>query len=207
MKEYIVALAALTLIAATGYKLRPQPEQADKPDEHPRPAAPVEVLYPQEPVAVYLAAPVFVPYDVPLSAELQQYTAAQCAAAEPPVPFEIALALMEHESGFQADALGYNRNGSEDHGLMQVNTCNHEWMADKLGLEDFLDPEQNIRAGVYLLSLHLENHPEDLHRALMAYQYGESGAQKKWQEGILQSDFSRAVITRAEELKGGPTYV
>lgn len=187
------ALFALLLIAVLITAL---PGQREKPVEDKPPTAPAplaEMEY--EPLLEEPDDEAFVPCDLPLCIRLQEYTASECAAAVPPVPFEMALAVMEHESGFDPGAV----SPTDDYGLMQVNAINRERMADELEVTDLLDPEQNIRAGVYILSEAIEAAP-DLEGALMVYNHGPTGARRKWEQGITSTEFSQDILTRMDEL-------
>lgn len=133
-------------------------------------------------------------YDVPMPDELQAYLYRVCE--EDRVPYELAIALIGNESDYRPDVI----SKTNDYGLMQVNRCNHEWLSEELGVEDFLDPEENIRAGVYILSGLFEKY-EDPHMVLMAYNMGEGGAKKQWDKGVYQSEYSRRVIGRLDELQ------
>lgn len=138
-------------------------------------------------------------YEVPMSDELQGYLYGACK--ETGVPFEFALALIGNESGYRPEAI----SATNDYGLMQINTCNHEWLEEELGVEDFLDPEDNITAGLYILSGYFEKY-EDPHMVLMAYNMGEYGARQQWEKGVYQTGYSRRVMERLDELqrKGDP---
>lgn len=88
---------------------------------------------------------------------------------------------------------------------MQINQKNHEWLSNAVGVTDFLDPYQNIQAGIYILGTLFEKY-DDPHKVLMAYNMGESGASKLWDQGIYQSKYSQRVIgyqeTYIKELNG-----
>ena len=92
-----------------------------------------------------------------------------------------------------------------EYGLMQINQKNHEWLSNAVGVTDFLDPYQNIQAGIYILGTLFEKY-DDPHKVLMAYNMGESGASKLWDQGIYQSKYSQRVIgyqeTYIKELNG-----
>ncbi len=126
--------------------------------------------------------------------ELQEYTFNLCK--ENNLDYEFTLAVMEQESDYQEKAI----SKTNDYGIMQINKINHEWLSEKLGIDDFLDAEQNILAGVKMLS-DLITEYEDPHKALMAYNAGEAGAKKHWDKGTTTSGYSREVMTRTEELK------
>ncbi|HVR38583.1 MAG TPA: lytic transglycosylase domain-containing protein, partial [Thermoanaerobaculia bacterium] len=59
-------------------------------------------------------------------------------------------------------------------GLMQL----MPGTAKQYGVDDMHDPEQNIRAGIRHLAVLLEMFPDDLHRALAAYNAGENAVLK-----------------------------
>lgn len=109
--------------------------------------------------------------DIPLSPDLQSYTYWSCIHAG--VDYELFLKLISHESGFQIDAIGYNSNGTTDHGLCQINTINHGWLLRDYGL-DVNIPKQNIQAGILILSMWQEEYPDEL-QALACYAAGETG--------------------------------
>lgn len=133
-------------------------------------------------------------YDIPLTKELQEYTFNLCQ--ENNLDYEFTLAVMDQESDYQEKAI----SKTNDYGIMQINKINHEWLSEKLGIDDFLDAEQNILAGVKMLSDLITKY-EDPHKALMAYNAGEAGAKKHWDKGTTTSGYSREVMTRTEELK------
>lgn len=132
-------------------------------------------------------------YSIPLSEELQTYTFRLCEKYG--VDYEMVLALMEIESRYRPDII----SDTNDYGLMQINSCNHADLEDKLGVTDILDPEQNIHCGVYLLGK-LAAKYDDPHRILMAYNMGERGARKYIENGNTTSAYSRAIMERRAEL-------
>ena len=99
--------------------------------------------------------------------------------------YELFIAQMYHESGFQTDIV----SGTNDYGLMQINKCNHGWLSKKLGKSNFLDPYTSIEAGVYILSDYLKKY-DDVQTALVCYNMGESAIQK----GIYSTKYSRGVL-------------
>lgn len=140
-------------------------------------------------------------YDIPLSAELQTYTYQRCEAlglVAPGVDYATVLALMGKESAYTSDAV----SGTGDYGLMQINTVNHGWLREELGITDFLDAEQSIDAGTEMLA-RLSAKYSDPHKVLMAYNMGEGGAAKLWAQGITSSEYSRDIMAqRAEIIEG-----
>lgn len=149
-------------------------------------------------------------YDIPLSSELQEYTFGRCeelGLTGSPIDYETVLAIMSKESDYTADAV--SRTG--DYGIMQINQVNHEWMAEALGFtvpegheiaEAYLDPEQCIEAGTEILARLAEKY-SDPHQILMAYNMGESGAQKQWAQGITTSAYSEDVLARRDAILEG----
>lgn len=135
----------------------------------------------------------FILYDVPLDAELQKYTYDICT--ENNVDYKMVLAMMGQESSYQEDAI----SKTKDYGILQINQINHKWLEDKLGIENFLDAKQNILAGVYMLADLTEKYA-DIDKVLMAYNCGESGAQKLWEEGIYSTEYSRKIHQLMDEM-------
>lgn len=173
--EYITLVQALRLAP----EARSEPEPAPSPTPAPSPSPKPTVMI----------------YDIPLSEELQEYTYDLCQ--EYGVDYELVLAMMEYESSYRVEVI----SKTNDYGLMQINTCNHRWLKEELGIEDFLDAKQNILAGVYILSQLTARCGEDTNKVLMSYNFGEPDASGLWDQGIYSSKYSRGVISRAEELK------
>ena len=92
---------------------------------------------------------------------------------------------------------------TDDFGLMQVNKVNFEEVERELGLTNMLDPYQGAKAGIFLLSKLKWNESEN--QMLMAYNIGVAGAQRLWEQGIYETDYSKKVL-KAKELIGGTQY-
>ena len=133
-------------------------------------------------------------YDIPLSRELQEYTFRLCE--ENGLDYEMVLALMDQESDYREKII----SKTNDYGIMQINEINHEWLKEELGIDDFLEAEQNILAGIRILTELTEKY-EDPHLVLMAYNCGETGAKRLWKQGKTTSEYSRSIMARAEELR------
>lgn len=134
----------------------------------------------------------FTPLECGLSEELQEYTFYLCQAYY--IDFEFVMALMYTESAFKTDVI----SGTNDYGLMQLNTCNHKELTDKLGITDFIEPYQNIRGGVYLLRRLFEKYDEPA-LVCMAYNMGEYGASVLWDNGVYETAYSNKVLAKANE--------
>lgn len=92
--------------------------------------------------------------------------------------------LMRQESLFEPDAVSWV--GAR--GLSQIMPETGRWIARKLGergfrTSDLLDPETNIRFGVYYLSVQLEDFDGDVMRALAAYNGGPENVGRWWDYG------------------------
>lgn len=102
---------------------------------------------------------------------------------------KLALAIIECESAFQPDVI----SETDDYGLMQINKCNHEWLSEKLGISDYLDPRENMLAGVYMLS-YLKQFADTEEKLIMCYAHGVNGARAKWSEGIVSTRYTQKVL-------------
>lgn len=142
------------------------------------------------PTVVPTEAPVPL-YDVPLPEEEQLYLIKLCEANS--VPPELVIAIIEKESTYNPDAV--SRGG--DYGYMQINKCNHKWLREAYGVENFLDPYENILCGVMIISEYLDKYG-DYNKALMAYNMGEGGAKRMWKKGVYSTKYSRTVISIME---------
>lgn len=141
--------------------------------------------------------PIIETYDIPLDVEIQEYTIA--LAEEYKVPHELVFALMEVESDFRTNLI----SGTNDVGIMQINRINHKWLREELGITDFMDARQNILCGIHMVSELYHKYDGDLHKTLMAYNMGNTGARRLWDKGIYSSRYSREVVNQYEEYYGG----
>ena len=139
----------------------------------------------------YIVEENFSPIDCELPAELQEFTYYLCEAYY--IDFNFAMAVMFTESSFRADIINGN-----DYGLMQINECNHKDLEEKLGVTNFLEPYQNIRAGLYILRGLFEKYDEPS-LVCMAYNMGEYGASVLWDKGIHETSYSIKVLSKANE--------
>lgn len=135
-------------------------------------------------------------YDIPLDTELQRYTYDLCVEYDVEEYYPLMLAVMWHESNFNEKVV----SKTNDYGLMQINKINHKWLSEKLGITDFLDAKQNIKAGVYMLSTYLLKY-KDIDKALMAYNLGEAGARRYWKAGKYTTKYVQLTRKRLEQLQ------
>lgn len=141
----------------------------------------------------------FVPLNVPLEHDLQEFTFYLAAGYD--IDFTFAMAVMQHESRYLKDVV----SSAKDYGLMQINIINHEYLSKQLNISDFLDPYENIRAGMFVLRKLFEKY-ETPEKVLMAYNMGETGAAKLWEQGIFETNYSKSIMEIQkqfnDELKG-----
>ena len=140
----------------------------------------------------YEMAAGFEPLECDLPVELQEFTYYLCEAYY--IDFEFAMALMYTESSFRVDVV----SGTNDYGLMQINKCNHAELSSALGITDFNEPYQNIRAGLYILRRLFEKYDEPA-LVCMAYNMGEYGASTLWDKGVYETSYSIKVLAKADE--------
>lgn len=132
--------------------------------------------------------------DIGLSEDLQEYIYMMSYAHG--IEYAFVLGLIETESGFRKDLI----STTDDYGLMQINKVNHKHLKEELGVKDFLDASQNIMSGMYILKVLFEKY-EEPHKVLMAYNMGEAGASRLWDNGVYSTEYSNKVIKNANKYK------
>lgn len=147
-----------------------------------------------EPTPTTEAKKTYVYYDVPLDNDFQEYIQDVCEQYGFE-HYDIVIALIGHESSYRQTVV----SKTDDYGYMQINSINHEWLGEELGITDFLDGEQNVIAGIYLLDGLMEKY-DDIGLALMCYNCGETGARNLWQQGVYSTNYSRSIIEDAANL-------
>lgn len=131
-------------------------------------------------------------FDVPLSDSLQRYIYEICADEN--VPVTLVMAMIEHESGFDPEAV----SPTDDYGLMQINAVNHEWLKEEYRCADMMNPYQNVFCGISIISSYIDKYGE-LDKALMAYNMGNYGAQKAWKNGVTSIAYSEEILSLTKE--------
>lgn len=129
-------------------------------------------------------------FDVPLSKDLQDYIFTLCEQNN--VPVALIMAMIETESSFRPNII----SGTNDYGLMQINSVNHEWLSEEYGITDFLDPYQNVFCGITIIAGHLEKTDGDITKALMRYNCGPTGAWRLWDKGIYSTSYTEKIEGR-----------
>lgn len=126
--------------------------------------------------------------DIPLPYDLQDFMQSACDTYG--VPYALALAVCETESGFGPNAV----NGACT-GYMQLSSCNFGRMEALTGY-DPQSPDGNIVCGVALLGELLAAYG-DVEKALCCYNAGEAGAYEHYfSKGITSTKYTRAVLER-----------
>ena len=129
----------------------------------------------------------FIPLECDMDAELQRFVFELSTSYN--IDWTLVMAIIDHESDFIPTAI----SPTNDYGLMQINICNHELLEERLGITDFLDEEQNIRSGVYVLSYLFKKYDGNVHKVLMAYNMGEGGCERLWNGGVHSTEYSRTI--------------
>lgn len=128
--------------------------------------------------------------------KVQVYT--YCLCRQYGVKYELAIAMIEHESGYKFDAAGDNGNSV---GYMQIYEKWHKDRMERLGVNDLKNPYQNILVGIDCFAELLEKY-ETIEKALAAYNYGEKGAREYlWSKGIYVYDYNREIMNRMKEIE------
>lgn len=134
----------------------------------------------------------FIPLDVSLNEDLQEFSFYLSSACD--MDFTFIMALMKQESDFQSNIV----SATNDYGLMQINEINHTYLKEQLGISDFLDPYENIKAGMFILRKLFEKY-ETPEKVLMAYNMGETGASQLWEQGIFETNYTKNVLKYQQE--------
>ena len=138
----------------------------------------------------------FTPYDIPLDADIQEFIFYLSYGYY--IDFPFVMGLIQAESSFKTDII----SKTNDYGLMQINKQNHGWLSERLGLDNMLDPVQNVRAGLYILRTLFEKYDDPV-MVLMAYNMGEYGAGRLWERGVYETSYTRKVMKYADAFREG----
>lgn len=107
--------------------------------------------------------------------------------------YPLAVAMVDVETSFQNIA----GDGGASIGYLQVNGTLHTALMEQVGATDLWVPRDNFRTGLAYLAQQLER-TDTVHKALMAYNMGPSGAAAAWKEGVYETEYSQKVVERAE---------
>lgn len=127
-------------------------------------------------------------YNIKLSTEKQKYAYNMCKKYG--VNYELFLALMYVESGYNANAVGGGAIG-----MCQIMSSNLSYLRRNIGTTSLYDPYQNIKAGAYWLSRYIKSWSNEasgetleLH-ALNSYNWGEGGYRSYLRKGNSASSW------------------
>ena len=129
----------------------------------------------------------FKPLDVKMDDDLQEFIYYISTGYN--LDFTLIMAVIQHESSFNSSVI----SRTNDYGLMQINKINHEYITETLGITDFTDPYQNVRGGVFILRKLFERY-EDTDMVLMAYNMGEDGAKRLWDQEIYETNYTTSIL-------------
>ena len=135
----------------------------------------------------------FVPLGVPLDSDVQEFIYYLSKGYN--MDFTFVMAIIQQKNGYQPDAV----SNTNDYGLMQINKVNHGYITDEIGVTNYLDPYENVRAGMFILRKLFEKY-ETPEKVLMAYNLGESGAKALWDKGVFETNYSKSVQRIQSEL-------
>ena len=197
-RRITVACAAVLLLAIVWAIATACTAQENEPEKEATAVDPVVFVTPTigedpmeaEKIEEALLAQGYLSDDVPLSYDLQDIMRTACE--EYGCPYPLALAVAEVESHFDMDAVG----SAGEVGIMQLNPGpeNTYWInLEAETNQDPTTPAGNIVCGVYLLGAHLVNYG-DTEKAVMAYNMGNAGAERAWENGVTSTEHSEKVM-------------
>lgn len=131
--------------------------------------------------------------NVPLDQELQEFTFYLCMGYH--VDYSLVLAVMQVESNFRTDVV----SSAGAIGLMQINEINRDFLNEQFGEVNLYNPLDNIKCGVYILRTLFEKY-ETPQKVLMAYNLGETGASRLWEQGVFEINYSKSVLQIQREV-------
>ena len=138
----------------------------------------------------------FKTYDVKMLLTEQEYLFYLCNGYD--IDYSLMMAVIQVESDFDKELV----SSTNDYGYMQINKMNHAELTKVLGVTDYLDPEQNMRAGCYIFRKLFEKYQQP-NLVLMAYNMGETGAKRLWREGIYETEYTQKVFAAQKALQKG----
>lgn len=138
-----------------------------------------------------IVQPIFYCEAVPLTAEEQMELFNAADAFD--IWYPLALGMVDVETSFQNVA----GDGGASIGYLQVNGTLHTDLMEQVGATDLWVPRDNFSTGLAYLAQQMER-TDTVHKALMAYNMGPSGAAAAWEEGIYETEYSQKVLERAE---------
>lgn len=144
----------------------------------------------------------FKQYNIKLPVEQQKYAYNMCKQYG--INYELFLAMMYKESGYNPNAIG----GGNSYGLTQIHVSNHAKLKNKLGISNFLNPYDSIKAGAYMLSIYFGSANKIVSGfesvaayALNSYNMGEGIFYNScFSKGILNRGYSNSILALRNKL-------
>ena len=133
-------------------------------------------------------------YTVPLAADVQDVIFEECKKYN--IPPSLIIAMIDQESKYDWTAIG---DSGKSYGLMQIQKGYHQETMISLGCSDLLNPIDNVKTGISIMHTLLEK-GKGVEWALMAYNGGESYANKKIKSGVV-TNYATNILARAIELE------
>lgn len=127
---------------------------------------------------------------------VQIYT--YCTCNNYGVDYATIIAMIETESGYQWDA----KAESGETGYMQIISTYHTERMRSIGVENVDNPYNNIRTGVDCMAELLKKYQNNYHKALTAYKYGPTGAERKYfSQKQYTCEYAETVLKKASHIK------
>ena len=105
-----------------------------------------------------------------LAADLQDWVYQMCEEYGISGHEPLILSMLYQESGYNPGLVHHG-----NYGMAQINQCNHNRLRRDLGISNFLDAHQSIRAGVFMMAEALRANGYNESMALSAYFTGRNG--------------------------------
>lgn len=137
-------------------------------------------------------------WNVPLSLSLQDYISKMCIKYK--VPELVAYSVMDVETGGTFNPNLISDTG--DYGLFQINTINQPWLRQDLGITNFLDPYQSVKAGTFILGELFAKYG-NINEVLLAYNEGQTGMLESIQSGVWNTSYT---LKAFQDMKTLRTY-
>lgn len=134
--------------------------------------------------------------NIPLSARFQTYIDKKCKSYG--ISTNVVMGCIRAESNFQTQIMGDN---GKAYGLMQVQKQWHKARMKKVGATDLLNCYENVDVGIDYLAELYKIYKGNWHKALMAYNGGHAYCKKRVRAGLVNSPYSRKVMSYAEDYK------
>ncbi|MBP5705933.1 MAG: lytic transglycosylase domain-containing protein [Spirochaetales bacterium] len=112
------------------------------------------------------------------------------------VDIHAMLALIKAESDFNPKAVNYNKNGSIDRGLCQLNS----FVFSEITMKDFFDPASNIHYGTMHFRWCLDQSDNNLVKALALYNAGY-GSVTKTKVGERTLNYIQMILNSMQQIK------